>query len=192
MPPCHATIANAIRPLGAPQAQTREQSLTLQFGSETIITPGTFLPRAIPTSQPALSIDKALMPTSSAPTYFAIMFDLNAPYPSLQFLSPILHWLQTDLRPVPIEVRGGRVLLTADTQAMVSYLLPGPPFMSGPHRYLCLLFEQPAGVTRETMREAMGLSEDVGVWERLRWDQGAFERQVGLGAVVAANYFTCR
>lgn len=62
-----------------------------------------------------------------------------------------------------------------------------------------VMWEQPRDVNGERVRDEFfkgmehGKGEDGGVgWmERMRWDVEAFERRLGLGRVVAGNWFVC-
>jgi len=63
---------------------------------------------------------------------------------------------------------------------------------NSPHRYVYMLWQQPEGITAESIREELGFPEEgAGLLARVRWDQEAFERRLGLGRVVAGNYFVC-
>ncbi|KAL0472554.1 phosphatidylethanolamine-binding protein [Neurospora intermedia] len=85
------------------------------------------------------------------------------------------------------------------TKPVVGYMGPKPPGVSSPHRYVFLCWEQPEGVTGQKVREVLGLNngeggeegEEVGLAKRVRWDQEGFERMLGVGDVVAGNYFVC-
>jgi hypothetical protein len=54
--------------------------------------------------------------------------------------------------------------------------------MSKPHRYVFLLYEEPKGF------DAGKGGKKVGIWPRMRWDFGKFEKEVGLGEVVAGSW----
>lgn len=152
------------------------------------------------------------------PHYLVVCLDLDPPFPSFPVLAPTLHSLEADLRleTEELDVDEGYVYLTADevaggsegishsgtraTKPVVGYMGPKPPGMSAPHRYVFLCWEQPGGVDSHTIREALGLgaeqeidddADDVGMARRVRWDQEGFERKLGLGKVVAGNYFVC-
>lgn len=134
-------------------------------------------------------------------------------------LAPILHCLEADLRleTEELDADEGYVYLTADevaggsegirhsrqerrTKPVVGYMGPKPPGVSSPHRYVFLCWEQPGGVDGQKVREVLGLDgggegeeegEDVGMTKRVRFDQEGFEKNLGLGEVVAGNYFVC-
>lgn len=117
-------------------------------------------------------------------TYLCICLDTDAPFVSLPFLSPILHWLQTDL----VITTPSAGLLTSTTTPLCTYAPPGPPPISGPHRYIFLLFKQPEGFDAEKFKSKT--APEVPVKERMWYDFGGFEKGAGVGEVVAVNYFT--
>lgn len=59
--------------------------------------------------------------------------------------------------------------------------------MSGPHRYVFLLYEQPNSFDTEKYAPANGAL--LPLTSRLRYNLKAFERAAKLGPFVAANYF---
>ncbi|KAK1836350.1 phosphatidylethanolamine-binding protein [Podospora conica] len=136
------------------------------------------------------------------PRYLVAGLDLDPPFPSFPVMGPILHSMQADLtlaadeldpesdefiplQPAPEDGAGA-------SRPVAAYMGPAPPGLSSPHRYMFMMWEQPAGVTGERIREELGFGEDgAGLMTRMRWDQEAFERKLGLGRVVAGNYFVC-
>jgi hypothetical protein len=116
-----------------------------------------------------------------------ISLDLDGPFPSFAFASPILHWMQSGLQPQPAEGDSAAKLLAHDAPWIVDYAGPGPPPGSAPHRYVFLLYAQPEGFDVKEWAPAEG--KKVGPFGRIRYDLGAFEKKIGLGPVVAANYF---
>ncbi len=75
------------------------------------------------------------------------------------------------------------------SEPVINYAGPGPPPPSTPHRYVFLVWEQPDGTSADVARKIFNLNESPGLMARVRWDQTAFEKQVGLGHPLAANYF---
>ena len=108
--------------------------------------------------------------------------DIDAPFPSFGVLGPILHWIQPGL-----ESSQTGELTSSDTPFVVNYIGPAPPPGSPSHRYVFLLYEQPADFDGKKYAPANGAK--LGNWQRMRYDLGAFEKKVGLGPVLAANYF---
>jgi len=101
---------------------------------------------------------------------------------SFSFLGPILHWIQSDLKAT-----AGTDSLISTEPWIVDYAPPGPPPGSGPHRYVFLLYEQPADF--DVKKHAPAGGKKVGISPRVRYDLGVFEKEAKLGPVVAANYF---
>ena len=120
-------------------------------------------------------------------TYIVISLDIDAPFPSLTVLGPILHWIQPGLKPEPA-VDGVSRLSTFDTPFVANYIGPAPPPGSSPHRYVFLLYEQPAGFDGKKYAPPGG--KNLSNWNRMRYNLGAFEKEAKLGPVLAANYFS--
>jgi hypothetical protein len=55
------------------------------------------------------------------------------------------------------------------------------------HRYVFLLFEQPADFDAKKYAPKEG--KKMGNWPRMRYDFAKFEKEIKLGPVVAVNYF---
>lgn len=69
------------------------------------------------------------------------------------------------------------------------YIPPSPPKLSAAHRYVFLVYEQPEGLDAAKITSALGLPAAAGASTRMRWDQEACEKELGLGEIIAANYF---
>ncbi|KAK3379047.1 phosphatidylethanolamine-binding protein [Lasiosphaeria ovina] len=149
-----------------------------------------------------------------SPRFIVTSIDLDPPFPSFPFLGPILHGLQADLRLgtaaldpddefIPLEPAVPNDSSSNSSGGVVAWVRPAPPGLSGPHRYVSLLWEQPAGLTPDRIRDALGFAgataapEDeagenaLGLMQRVRFDMEGLEKKLGLGRVVAGNYFTC-
>lgn len=118
-------------------------------------------------------------------TYLVVSLDIDAPFPSFAVLGPILHWIQSGLKPAQ---KNGKLSLTATDPFVADYIGPGPPPGSAPHRYCFFLYEQPAGFDAKAHAPPDGAK--MGVWGRMRYSLDDWERQVNLGPILAANYFT--
>ncbi|KAH8678454.1 phosphatidylethanolamine-binding protein [Xylariales sp. PMI_506] len=154
--------------------------LRLSFAKHPNIQSGQFIPRA-----DALSAPELFYPTGSPDkTYMVVCLDLDPPFASFPFAGPVNHWLHSGFRLSASSAEDGGKLETSDP-FIVNYFRPGPPPGVGPHRYLFLLYEQP--VSFDVKLHAPG--KDVGVPTRIRYNLDAWEQKVGLGEVVAANYF---
>ena len=124
--------------------------------------------------------------TNANKTYLLVSIDLDGPFPSFSILSPILHWIQPSLHPAPSE-DGTTTILKANAPFIANWIGPEPPPGSSPHRYVFLLYEQPEEF--EVHRYTSEGGKEMGIWGRVRFDLDGFAREIGLGEVVAANYF---
>lgn len=111
-----------------------------------------------------------------------VSLDIDAPFPSWGFLGPILHWIQPGVKTT----ESG----TLDTSGpfIANYIGPAPPPGSSPHRYIFFLYEEPEGFDAKQYAPADG--KNLGNWSRMRYDFDAWAKEIGLGPVVAFNYFT--
>ncbi|TGO24793.1 hypothetical protein BPAE_0094g00010 [Botrytis paeoniae] len=109
------------------------------------------------------------------------MLDLDAPFPSLSLLGPILHWIQPSYTANPTG------LLTTTDPFIANYIAPAPPPGSAPHRYSFYLFEQPEDFDGGKYAPAAG--KPLSNWYRMRFDLDGWQKMVGLGEPVAVNYF---
>ncbi|TPX08135.1 uncharacterized protein E0L32_010202 [Thyridium curvatum] len=123
--------------------------------------------------------------------YMVLATDLDAPFPSLPLLGPILHGLQLDLTASSSKGPddGGWTALETSAKPVVPYIGPGPPPMSSAHRYVFMLFEQPEGLDAGKVRGLLGLKEEIPVTSRMFWKQEQAEAKMGLGKAVAGCYF---
>ncbi|KAK3324394.1 phosphatidylethanolamine-binding protein [Cercophora scortea] len=144
-------------------------------------------------------------PTQHVPKYLVVGLDLDAPFPSFPVMGPFVHGVQADLSLATDKLHPNDDFIdlepppegpaSVESSPVVGYMGPAPPGPSSPHRYMFMLWEQPARLTRDAICEKLGISAeaegDVGLVARARWDQEAFEQKLGLGRVVAGNYFVC-
>lgn len=107
--------------------------------------------------------------------------DIDAPFPSFGALGPILHWIQPG-----VKVSEASSLDTSHP-FVANYIGPAPPPGSSPHRYIFFLYEEPEGFDYKQHAPPNGKS--LGNWHRMRYDLDAWADKVGLGPVVAFNYF---
>ncbi|KAK4184396.1 phosphatidylethanolamine-binding protein [Podospora australis] len=139
------------------------------------------------------------------PRFLVATIDLDPPFPSFPVLGPILHGMQADLALsttatedpenqgefIPLEHDKNMMEHEDEGESVAGYVGPSPPPLGNPHRYLSLLWEQPRGLNSSRIREELGLREHgaIGAMKRMWWDQEDFERRLGLGKVLAGNYF---
>ncbi|CAG8027184.1 unnamed protein product [Penicillium nalgiovense] len=153
--------------------------LGLTIGSHENVQPGTWLPRKAAQKPPKLHFPGA----NPSSTYLIVSLDIDAPFPSFGILSPILHWIQSDIK---VTSEGA---LEFDAPFVANYIGPAPPPMSTPHRYIFLLYEQPADFDLKAHAPAGG--KKLSNSNRMRYDLDAWAEEVKLGPVLAFNYFTC-
>ncbi|OQV04699.1 hypothetical protein CLAIMM_09548 [Cladophialophora immunda] len=149
--------------------------LHVAFGSRKV-NPGDKVPKGEAQERPTLGWD-----APSGQKFVVVCLDLDAPFPSFAPLSPILHWLQAGLA---VQGSSGGAMTSSDP-AIAFWAGPGPPPLSSPHRYIFLLYDQPADFDTAMFNKAGGF----GVRDRMRWDLSRFEKQAKLGPAVAATYF---
>ncbi|PMD46792.1 PEBP-like protein [Hyaloscypha variabilis F] len=180
--------AQAVSTALAALEEDPSKALGLSFAKNANIQPGQFIPRADALSAPTLSLPTST--TSPSQTYLVICLDLDPPFASFPFAGPINHWLQSAFRLSPPSSSSpssaNNNLITTDP-FIINYFRPGPPPGAGPHRYLFLLYEQPENF--DVKDHAPKDGKEVGVLPRIRWDLEGWERRVGVGGVVAANWF---
>ncbi|KAF2476353.1 uncharacterized protein BDR25DRAFT_156821, partial [Lindgomyces ingoldianus] len=150
--------------------------------------PGSSVTKEASKPAPTLSISRSIT-KSAAAKYIAVALDLDAPVPSMALASPVLHGIQANLGAQGEPDAGGWVKLVPDVPPIASYAPPNPPFFSASHRYIFLVWEQPEGLTNEKIKKELGLVDEVGLGARVRWDQDACEKKLGLGKALGGNYF---
>lgn len=189
MIPQSKSITHALTELGENQGSP----MHVHFPDITVTNAGASVTRAAAAQGPALSISTAKVTLNPAGRYVAILLDLDAPYPSAPFVGPIAHGIQADLRVVAPGQHGEAafVRLTPTCEPVLPYLPPSPPPFSSPHRYLFMLWDQPEGITSEDIKSRLGLPATPGMMDRVRWDEEAFEKKIGLGLVIAGTCFLC-
>lgn len=106
-------------------------------------------------------------------------------------MGPILHWVQPGLKSSNSQTGE----LTSSSPHLANYIPPGPPPMSDWHRYVFLLYEQPQDFEEKLGKGVglgLGLSKGGGEMprtQRMRCDVEGFLEMLGVGEVVAVNYF---
>ncbi|TGJ83940.1 hypothetical protein E0Z10_g4838 [Xylaria hypoxylon] len=169
-------------------AAAKGTSLRLHFPGVTHAAAGGSLSIEQATPTPTLSISKDALKSEPGTKYIAVSLDLDAPFPSWSFLGPILHGIHIDLVPGTPDA-DGFVPLEGATEWLVSYLPPGPPKPSAAHRYVFLVFEQPEGLDAAKLKSVLKFAPEVKLTARLWWNQETSEKKLGLGEVLAGNYF---
>ncbi|ETI21716.1 hypothetical protein G647_08063 [Cladophialophora carrionii CBS 160.54] len=158
---------------------TSDKSKILELSYDgKVLQPGQHIARSDAKLPPTLSF---AVPSRAA-TYMVICIDLDGPYPSLNFLSPILHWIQPGFKP-----SAGSKVLTSSDPFVANYVGPGPPPGSSPHRYVFLLYEQPEGF--DGTKHAPPGGKEYSNLARKRFALGDWEKKVNLSHPIAVNYF---
>lgn len=160
--------------------------LGLTIGKHNITKPGQYVPRADAQSPPQLTFPGA----SRSRSYVVIALDLDAPFPSFDKLGPVLHWVQSGLEVVAsTESAAAPAPFEISAPFIANYIGPAPPPGSSPHRYVFFLYEQPEefdGVKKFAPKDGKTLGNGARMWTRL----DEWEKKLGLGEVIAVNYFT--
>ncbi|KAK5630948.1 hypothetical protein RRF57_006663 [Xylaria bambusicola] len=179
------------QPPNIQKALAADAKLRLHFSEVTHSKAGDNLtiPQATPT--PTLSVAASALKSEPDTKYLVISVDLDAPFPSWSFLSPILHGLHFDLVAGTPDA-DGFVPLEGGSEWIVPWGPPGPPKPSSAHRYVFLMFGQPKELDAAKIRTSLKLAQEVKLTDRLWWNEVDAEKKLGLGDVLAGNYFKTR
>lgn len=104
----------------------------------------------------------------------------------LKLTTPHHPGIQPGLTPTKAADGTTTILTAGTTPPIASYAPPGPPPPSAPHRYVFMLYEQPADFDATKFLKP---GEQMGRSKRMRYDYAAFVKEAKLGPVVASNYF---
>jgi phosphatidylethanolamine-binding protein len=149
--------------------------------------PGAKLSNTDSATAPQLSTAEAFVKPEPQ-KYFVISLDLDAPFPSMPILGPIMHGMEVDV-VASGPATDGWVVLSSTGDYIFPYISPNPPPGSNPHRYMFLVYEQPAEHSAETVRKALGLSRTPGMTARLLWNLEDLEKKIGLQKIIVGNYW---
>ncbi|CAG7563677.1 unnamed protein product [Fusarium equiseti] len=111
-------------------------------------------------------------------TYMLLLVDPDAPTPDDPKFAFWRHWVLPGLRPL-----GSADAVAQIQPALTQYLGPGPKDDSKPHRYLVLLYRQPADL--DLAKDDVGGEEFE---QRRSFDTAKFVEKYGL-RLVGANWF---
>ncbi|CAN8097729.1 unnamed protein product [Discula destructiva] len=129
---------------------------------------------------PAVTFQPEL-PESSSASYTLMLVDPDAPTPDDPKFAFWRHWIVPGLQPL-----SGDSSQVAETKPPITkYHPPGPKDDSKPHRYLFLLFREPAGF--DPKKEDVGGEEFV---ERRSFKVADTVAKFGL-EIVGLNWMTC-
>ncbi|KIX01097.1 uncharacterized protein Z518_10163 [Rhinocladiella mackenziei CBS 650.93] len=144
--------------------------------------PGDYIPEVDAQPPPELSFKSLNLSLDSSKTYMVVGLDIDAPFPSLDVLGPILHWIQPDFK-----VDKNSLFLKSAEPFVANYISPGPPPGSAPHRYIFFLYEQPSQFDGKKYAPPGG--KKLSNWNRMRCSLDEWEKKAGLDSVLAVNYF---
>ncbi|OAA77844.1 Phosphatidylethanolamine-binding protein PEBP [Akanthomyces lecanii RCEF 1005] len=183
------SVLTALERLDASPDKTSQLRIVFP-GNTAISSVGIKLSKLATKDAPTISVSTSLVKPHDGDKYIAMCIDLDAPFVSFSFLGPITHWLQTDLVAAKDSSQDGFTTLETETRSIFPYAGPGPPPPSAPHRYVFMLWEQPASVaSADEVAQALSVPAEPGLTARVRWDQPWFEQKMGLGEPLAVNYF---
>lgn len=163
-------------------------ALRIHLPEVTVTKAGTNVSITASKPTPVIHVPAVALKSAPGTKYIIVSIDIDPPFPSFSVLGPALHGLHADLVAGPVDADGFAPLQGAE-EWVVPYVGPGPPPPSAAHRYLFMVFEQPRGLDSAGVRRVLSLPGEVGIMARMRWDTAGAERKMGLGEVIAANYF---
>ncbi|KAH8687256.1 phosphatidylethanolamine-binding protein [Tricladium varicosporioides] len=176
-----ATVALAQTPPGFSPNVT--DHLEVKYGTK-VVTPGIAMTKADTGKVPTVgTLDVAL-----TGTYILVFLDVDVPGNlaggAAGSRTTYLHGMITGYTSATTQTSGMYVLSSKDT-GPASYAAPGPPAETPahPHKYIELLYAQPAGF-KVPSTQTSAISKRVG------FNITTFAADASLGAPVRANYFT--
>jgi len=159
-------------------------SVTYPSGKEAVL--GAELTKEEAGDEPEIVITP-LNASSLDPTYTLVMTDPDAPSRADPKYRQFRHWVITGLRtPASTSSETENMAALKPRASTTPYRAPGPPPGSGFHRYVFLLFEEPAGT--ELTIPADAPEHGAALEQRRSWDAMAFGEKYGL-KLVGATYF---
>ncbi|OCL02967.1 PEBP-like protein [Glonium stellatum] len=174
-------ITRAQTPVGFSPNVTAH--LDVIFSSVAVTPPGMNLTKAAVAKQPTIGTsDEALNGT-----YLFVMLDIDVPASFTGGAAGTrgvnLHAMLTGFKSSG-QTMSGTYILSSVATSPASYLAPAPPAEAPPHphKYVELLFEQPANW-------AVPSSQQSAVSNRLGFNLTQFTVAAGLGSPIRANYF---
>ncbi|KAI0750957.1 phosphatidylethanolamine-binding protein [Daedaleopsis nitida] len=144
------------------------------------VTPGLNLTREQNALRPTV-LFTSNMTTFAAQTFVLAMVDPDAPTPQAPTSAQIRHLLAPNISLNGSAAEGA--LLVNNTPAISDFLRPTPPAGSDPHRYILLLFVQPANFS-DVVPSILNASTPIS-----NFNISAFAEQTGLGSPIAGNFF---
>ncbi|KAJ4336325.1 hypothetical protein N0V87_005476 [Didymella glomerata] len=131
-------------------------------------------------TQPSITFSPTDSTSGPSSTFTLLLIDPDAPTPDDPKFAYWRHWVVTSI-PTSSSSGSNSSAVQGDVKdgkTVTPYLAPGPKDESGPHRYLFLLFKEPAGFV--VKKEDVGGDEFV---ERRSFGAGKFVEKFGLELV---------
>ncbi|KAH6638935.1 phosphatidylethanolamine-binding protein [Boeremia exigua] len=172
--------AQSVTPAGFTPAAMNK--LDVYFNTTIVRIPGQVLPKADVAAQPKLAVSTAM--ANMTETYMFVMLDLDVPpADGTTKRRVLLHAMNTGFKATQQRIGGGSTLLATSDKGPAAYISPGPPPTDTiPHRYVELLFQQPADL-------AVQESDFANTAARINFDIEAFMTKNRVSAPVAGNFF---
>ncbi|KZM19953.1 uncharacterized protein EKO05_0010008 [Ascochyta rabiei] len=172
--------AQSVTPSGfTPIASSK---LDVFFNTTMVMTPGQVLSKAETATQPKIAVANTISNMSA--TYMFVMLDLDVPPEGGSAKRRVLlHAMNTGFKATQQKVGGSATLLASTEQGPAAYIPPGPPPTDTiPHRYVELLFQQPADLKVQA-------SDFTSVSDRINFDINAFMVKNKVSPPIAGNFF---
>ncbi|KAF9691303.1 hypothetical protein EKO04_010752 [Ascochyta lentis] len=172
--------SQSVTPSGFTPAANNK--LDVFFNTSMVMTLGQILSKAETATQPKIAISSA-MPNMTA-TYMFVMLDLDVPPEGGSTKRRVLlHAMNTGFKLTQQKISGSSTLLASTEKGPAAYIPPGPPPTDTiPHRYVQLLFQQPADLNVK----ASDFAENSA---RINFDINAFMTKNKVSAPMAGNFF---
>ena len=121
---------------------------------------------------------------NSSATYMFVMLDLDVPPEEGSTKRRVLlHAMNTGFKATQQKISGSATLLASSEKGPAAYIPPGPPPTDTiPHRYVQLLFQQPADLKVQA-------SDFKDTSARIGFDINAFMTKNKISAPIAGNFF---
>ncbi|KAJ4330754.1 hypothetical protein N0V87_009734 [Didymella glomerata] len=172
--------SQSVTPSGfTPSASSK---LDVFFNTTMVMTPGQMLSKAETASQPRIAVSNTM--ANSSATYMFVMLDLDVPPEAGSTKRRVLlHAMNTGFKATKQKIGGSAMLLASSEKGPAAYIPPGPPPTDTiPHRYVQLLFQQPADLKIQA-------SDFKETSARINFDINAFMAKNKVSAPMAGNFF---
>jgi phosphatidylethanolamine-binding protein (PEBP) family uncharacterized protein len=162
-----------------PSTFTPTYSLNISFPSKSPSN-GSLVRVSDVATQPSITFSPTDSTSGPSSTFTLLLIDPDAPTPDDPKFAYWRHWVVTNIPTSSTSGSNSSAVQgdVKDGKTVTPYLAPGPKDESGPHRYLFLLFKEPAGFGVE--KGDVGGDEFV---ERRSFGAGEFAERFGLELV---------